>query len=59
MGKVDKIEVARNILYNAARMNMNKEIILKISQKIDQYIVEHFNKNRSQKDILGKEQIGK
>lgn len=56
---MDKIEVARNILYNAARMNMNKEIILKISQKIDQYIVEHFNKNRSQKDILGKEQIGK
>ncbi len=56
---MDKIEVARNILYNAARMNMNKEIILKISQKIDQYIVEHFNKNSSQKDILGKEQIGK
>ena len=47
---MDKIEVARNILHNAARMNMNKEIILKISQKVDQYIVEHFNKNSSQKE---------
>ncbi|GAV21881.1 GGDEF domain-containing protein [Carboxydothermus pertinax] len=44
MSKVDKIEVARNILYNAAKMNMNKENILKISQKIDRYKVEHFNK---------------
>ncbi|TCS82479.1 Spo0E family sporulation regulatory protein-aspartic acid phosphatase [Tepidibacillus fermentans] len=41
MDKEDKIEIARNILNNAANMNMNKEIILKISQKIDKYIIEY------------------
>ncbi|MFV9511269.1 Spo0E family sporulation regulatory protein-aspartic acid phosphatase [Tepidibacillus sp. LV47] len=45
MDKKDKIEIARNILNNAANMNMNKEIILKISQKIDKYIIEYLRKD--------------
>ncbi|KNZ68634.1 hypothetical protein Tfer_2809 [Thermincola ferriacetica] len=44
MNKRDKIEMARKILNNAANMNMSKEILLKISQKIDKYIVEYFRK---------------
>ncbi|WP_422448862.1 aspartyl-phosphate phosphatase Spo0E family protein [Thermoanaerobacterium sp. DL9XJH110] len=42
--KRDKIEIARNILNNAAYMNMSKEVLLKISQKIDKYIIEYFRK---------------
>ncbi|MDS1029259.1 aspartyl-phosphate phosphatase Spo0E family protein [Bacillota bacterium LX-D] len=38
-----KIEIGRNILNNAGKMNMSKEILLKISQKIDRYIVEYYN----------------
>jgi len=41
----NKIKIARNILNNAARMNMRKEILLKISQKMDKYIVEYYHKN--------------
>ncbi|GAV21867.1 aspartyl-phosphate phosphatase Spo0E family protein [Carboxydothermus pertinax] len=48
---MDKIEIARNLLNNAAKMNMNKEIILKISQKIDHYIVEHFSKGGGPKKL--------
>ncbi|MCM8900290.1 aspartyl-phosphate phosphatase Spo0E family protein [Caldicoprobacter algeriensis] len=36
------IEIARNILNNAIEMNMSKEIIFKISQRIDQYIVKYY-----------------
>lgn len=38
MSKNNDLETARNILNNAAQMNMSKEIILKISQKLDEYI---------------------
>lgn len=37
----DKMEVARNILYNATNMNVSNEIILGISQKLDEYIVKY------------------
>ncbi|MBO8138857.1 MAG: aspartyl-phosphate phosphatase Spo0E family protein [Desulfotomaculum sp.] len=37
-----KIEIARNILNNAAKMNISGEILLKISQKLDKYIVEYY-----------------
>ena len=33
-----KIKIARNILNNATLMNISKEILLKISQKLDKYI---------------------
>jgi len=40
--KNDDLEIARQILYNAYKMNFSKEIILKISQKIDQYVNEYY-----------------
>lgn len=43
-----KIELGRNILYNAANMNMSYELILKISQKVDQYIVEYLRNSKYQ-----------
>ncbi|SFQ36134.1 aspartyl-phosphate phosphatase Spo0E family protein [Caldicoprobacter faecalis] len=36
------IEIARNLLNNAIEMNMSKEIIFKISQRVDQYIVKYY-----------------
>ncbi|MGI6712332.1 MAG: aspartyl-phosphate phosphatase Spo0E family protein [Bacillota bacterium] len=51
MGNKDQIEIARTILYNAININMRKEIILKISQKIDKYIVEYFNKKGNQSNV--------
>jgi len=42
MKKNDDLEIARQILYNAYKMNLSKEIILKISQKIDQYVNEYY-----------------
>lgn len=45
----NKIETARNILNNAAKINMSKDILLKISQKVDKYIVEYYRKNGGQK----------
>ncbi|MEW6624430.1 MAG: aspartyl-phosphate phosphatase Spo0E family protein [Bacillota bacterium] len=52
MNKKDKIEIARNILNNAVNMNMSKEILLKISQKIDKYLVEYYLEGKSQKGGL-------
>ncbi|MGI5880572.1 MAG: Spo0E family sporulation regulatory protein-aspartic acid phosphatase [Syntrophomonadaceae bacterium] len=47
MGKNDDLETARNILKNAVEMNMSKEIILKISQKIDKYVLDYYVINRN------------
>jgi len=52
----NKIEIARNILNNAAKMNMSKDILLKISKKIDKYIVEYYHKNGGQKGEMGEEE---
>jgi len=38
----NRIEIARSILTNAAKMNVSKEILLKISRKIDKYVVEYY-----------------
>ncbi len=38
----EKIEIARCILKSAANLNMSREIILKISEKMDCYIVEYY-----------------
>lgn len=51
MSEKDKIEIARNILNNAASINLSKENLLKISQKIDKYIVEYYQKSKSQKHV--------
>lgn len=58
MGIVDRIEIARKLLYNAAKMNTGKEILLKISQKIDKYIVDFYHENEGQKgDMVEKENV--
>lgn len=41
MNKKNKLEIFRNILNNAINMNFSKEILLKISKKLDKYIVEY------------------
>ncbi len=45
-----KMEIGRNILYNAANMNMSYELILKISQKVDEYVVEYLRNSKYQKN---------
>lgn len=45
MGKQDKLEIARRVLNNAGNMNISKDIILKISQKTDSYIIEYYRKS--------------
>lgn len=37
-----KIEIGRTILNNAVAMNLSKDLILKISQKLDKYLVEYY-----------------
>ncbi|NLN88170.1 MAG: aspartyl-phosphate phosphatase Spo0E family protein [Syntrophomonadaceae bacterium] len=36
------LETARNILRNAVQMNMSQDLIIKISQKLDEYINEYY-----------------
>lgn len=48
----DKIELARNILYNASDMNVSREMLLKISQKMDKYIVEYLRQSEYQEGGL-------
>jgi len=55
MDNKDKIEIARNILHNAANINMSIEILLEISKKIDKYVVEYYRNCRDKKDgVSGK-----
>ena len=42
MGLHKKIEIARRLLVNAVDMNMSKGILLKLSQKMDKYIVQYY-----------------
>jgi len=41
----EDIETARHILNNAVKMNFSKELILRISQKLDQYVNEYYRHN--------------
>jgi len=43
------MEIARTILNNAGNMNVSKEILLKLSQKMDKYIVEYYREHCSKK----------
>jgi len=45
----DKIELARNILYKAYDMNANEQTLLKLSQKLDRYIVKFLQESACQK----------
>jgi len=41
----EKLEFLRNILNNGINMNFNEELLLKISRKLDKYIVEYLKRN--------------
>lgn len=58
MDNKDKIEIARNILHNAANINMSIEILLEISKKIDKYVVEYYRNCRDKKDDLDEGENG-
>jgi len=47
----NKIEITRCILISAANMNMNKENLLKISEKMDRYIIEYYDAERKKNGI--------
>lgn len=47
MKSIDRIELGKRLLLNAVNMNMSKEILLKISQKVDKYIVEYYKENKN------------
>lgn len=44
------IEAGRKLLYNAADMQVSRDLLLKISQKLDQYIVEYLRKKEYEKE---------
>lgn len=46
----DKIKMGQNILNNAIEMNMSEDIILKISQKLDDYTVDYYRNNKNEID---------
>lgn len=48
----DKMEVIRNILYNAMNMDISNDIILELSQKLDEYIVKYHKETEEQKNKL-------
>ena len=49
MKTIDRIELGKRLLLNAANMNMSKELLLKISQKLDKYIVEYYREIKEEK----------
>lgn len=44
----DKIELTRNILNKATNMHISKELLIKISQKLDDYIVMYYKETEEQ-----------
>ena len=48
MKTIERVELGKRLLLNAANMNMSKKILLKISQKLDKYIVEYYKENKKQ-----------
>lgn len=50
-----RLEIARNILNNATKMNMSGGLLLKISRKIDRYIIEYYSENREKKGDVREE----
>lgn len=49
----EKLEVARNILNNAAEINLSKKLLLKISQKTDEYLVKYIVEMQKQQRNVG------
>ncbi|NLB88185.1 MAG: Spo0E family sporulation regulatory protein-aspartic acid phosphatase [Syntrophomonadaceae bacterium] len=52
MNDKDKIEMVRRILNNAVNINMKQNIVLQISQKLDQHIIDYYLNND---EMRGKE----
>lgn len=50
VNKKEKIEMIRNILNNATDLNITKEIILKISQKLDKHVIEYYQEYKQHMD---------
>lgn len=50
------LEIARNLLNNAIEMNISKDIIFKISQRIDEYIVKYYREYGGLKSGLEEEE---
>jgi len=48
----EKLEIAKNILNNAAEINLSKKLLLKISQKTDEYIVKYIEIQRQRENGL-------
>ncbi|MCR4430463.1 MAG: Spo0E family sporulation regulatory protein-aspartic acid phosphatase [Tepidanaerobacteraceae bacterium] len=44
-----RLDIARNILNNATKMNMSGDLLLKISRKIDRYVMEYYSESREKK----------
>lgn len=54
MPKNNDLEIARNILHNAVQMNMSKDVILKISQKLDEYINAYYMNEENEQEHKGR-----
>ncbi len=52
MNEKQKIEMIKNILYNAIAMNVDKKIILKISQQLDEYIIRYYRQNKDSNNTV-------
>ncbi|NLJ72555.1 MAG: Spo0E family sporulation regulatory protein-aspartic acid phosphatase [Syntrophomonadaceae bacterium] len=46
MDERGKIELARAILVNAVNINMDKEVIQKLSEELDKYILEYYQNGK-------------
>ncbi|MDK2880027.1 MAG: hypothetical protein PWR06_2743 [Thermoanaerobacteraceae bacterium] len=54
MTEQQKLEIAKNILNNAAEINISKSLLLKISQKTDEYIVKYIYRCSKEKGLLNR-----
>jgi hypothetical protein len=51
----NRIKIARDLLNNAIKMNVNPEIIYKISRKIDTYIAVYYHQEYEGAGVYAKE----
>lgn len=50
MTNLERIEIARTLLINAAEMNFSKDTLLKISQILDKYHVDYLKEKLANED---------
>jgi hypothetical protein len=51
LDQLEKIELVRKLLNNGASMNMSKDILLRLSKKVDQYIVDYYKKVQGEEKV--------